>query len=109
MSLAIGIWVVRDEAEELGHFLEKQLGGKLGGLICGAGKSNREAFAASLAEHSQWVLVMAAGIAVRYLEGLTRHKSIDPGVVVLDVGQGSAADRLAAYFGLELRTKRKGR
>jgi cobalt-precorrin 5A hydrolase len=84
MSCALGIWVVRGEAEELGRFLAKRLGGKLDGLNCSAGKSNRDAFAASFAGHPRWILVMATGIAVRYLEGLIRHKSVDPGVVVID-------------------------
>jgi cobalt-precorrin 5A hydrolase len=83
---ALGIWVVRDEAEKLGRYLETHLGGKLGGLNRKAGETNREAFSSHFADHSQWILVMAAGIAVRYLEGLLRDKSIDPGVVVIDEG-----------------------
>jgi cobalt-precorrin 5A hydrolase len=61
-----------------------RLGGELGGWNCNEGMTNREAFASSFPDYSQWILVMAAGIAVRYLEGLTRHKRIDPGVVVID-------------------------
>jgi cobalt-precorrin 5A hydrolase len=83
---ALGIWVVRDEAEELGRYLQTQRGGKLGGVKRKAGETNREAFSSSFADCSQWILVMAAGIAVRYLEGLIRDKSVDPGVVVIDEG-----------------------
>ena len=32
MTSALGIWVVRKEAEELGRYLEVKLGGHLGGL-----------------------------------------------------------------------------
>lgn len=82
----LGIWVVRDEAERLGRYLQTHLGGKLGGLDREAGETNREAFSASFAGCSQWILVMATGIAVRYLDGLLMHKSVDPGVVVIDEG-----------------------
>jgi cobalt-precorrin 5A hydrolase len=84
MNSTLGIWVVRKEAGKLGRYLEIHLGGRLGGLDCDAGETNREAFASNFSAFSQWVLVMAAGIAVRYLEGLIRHKTIDPGVVVVD-------------------------
>jgi cobalt-precorrin 5A hydrolase len=83
---ALGIWVVRDEAEKLGRYLQTNLGGKLGGLNRKAGETNREAFSSSFADYSKWILVMAAGIAVRYLESLIREKSVDPGVVVIDEG-----------------------
>jgi len=84
MNSAIGIWIVRSEAAKLGHYLETHLGGALGGLNCSDGLTNREAFASHFSDYSQWILVMASGIAVRYLVGLTRHKTIDPGVVVID-------------------------
>jgi cobalt-precorrin 5A hydrolase len=84
MNSTLGIWVVRSEAAKLGRYLETHLGGKLGGLDCNEDITNREAFSSSFTDYSQWILVMAAGIAVRYLEGLTRHKRIDPGVVVID-------------------------
>jgi cobalt-precorrin 5A hydrolase len=84
MNSTLGIWVVRAEAGKLGRYLEIHLRGRLCGLDCDAGVTNREAFASNFSAFSQWVLVMAAGIAVRYLEGLIRHKTIDPGVVVVD-------------------------
>ena len=80
----LGIWLVRDEAAKLGRYLETHLGGELGGLNCSDGVTNREAFASHFSDYTQWILVMASGIAVRYLVGLTRHKTIDPGVVVID-------------------------
>src|SRR6516162_9234540 len=81
---ALGIWIVRSEAAKLGRYLETHLGGELGGLNCGDRVTNREAFASHFSDYSQWILVMASGIAVRYLVELTRHKTIDPGVVVID-------------------------
>jgi cobalt-precorrin 5A hydrolase len=84
MNSALGIWIVRCEAAKLGRYLETHLGGKLGGLLCNEGITNREAFSSSFRDYSQWILVMASGIAVRYLDGLTKHKTIDPGVVVID-------------------------
>src|SRR3984893_10794693 len=84
MNPKLGIWVVRKEAGKLGRYLEIHLGARLCGLDCDAGVTNREAFASNFSAFSQWVLVMAAGIAVRYLEGLIRHKTVDPGVVVVD-------------------------
>src|ERR1700730_2208751 len=84
MNPKLGIWAVRKEAGKLGRYLEIHLGGRLCGLDCDAGVTNREAFASNFSAFSQWVLVMAAGIAVRYLEGLIRHKTVDPGVVVVD-------------------------
>jgi cobalt-precorrin 5A hydrolase len=81
---ALGIWIVRSEGAKLGRYLENHLGGKLGGLNCNEGITNREAFSSSFSDYSQWILVMASGIAVRYLDGLTKHKTIDPGVVVID-------------------------
>jgi cobalt-precorrin 5A hydrolase len=84
MSLVLGIWVVRKEAERLGRYLEAELGGHLGGLDCCGGQTNREAFVSRFASYQQWVLVMTTGIAVRYLRGLIENKKTDPGVVVID-------------------------
>jgi cobalt-precorrin 5A hydrolase len=84
MNSAIGIWIVRSEAAKLGRYLKTHLGGELGGLNCSDGITNREAFSSHFDDYSQWILVMASGIAVRYLVRLTRHKTIDPGVVVID-------------------------
>jgi cobalt-precorrin 5A hydrolase len=99
MNSGLGIWVVRDEAEKLGRYLETRLGGKLGGLICNAGMTNREAFSTSFLHCPQWIMVMAVGIAVRYLDGLTKHKMIDPGVVVLDEGCRFAVSLLGGHEG----------
>jgi cobalt-precorrin 5A hydrolase len=99
MSSSLGIWVVRAEAEELGRRLERSLGGKLCGLETDAHKSNREAFATSFATCRQWVLVMATGIAVRYLQGMPKDKTIDPAVVVVDEGCRFAIALLSGHEG----------
>jgi cobalt-precorrin 5A hydrolase len=99
MNSTLGIWIVRNEAAKLGCYLETQLGGKLGGVNCYEGATNREAFSSRFGDYSQWVLVMAAGIAVRYLEGLIKHKTIDPGVVVIDEACRFAVPILGGHEG----------
>jgi cobalt-precorrin 5A hydrolase len=99
MISALGIWVVRKEAEELGRFLEVKLGGHLGGLDCAGAQSNRAAFASQCATYQQWVLIMTTGIAVRYLAGLINDKRTDPGVVVIDEGCRFAVSLLGGHEG----------
>jgi cobalt-precorrin 5A hydrolase len=99
MISALGIWVVRKEAEELGRFLEVKLGGHLGGLDCAGGESNRAAFVSRYATSRQWVLVMTTGIAVRYLAELINDKRTDPGVVVIDEGHRFAVSLLGGHEG----------
>jgi cobalt-precorrin 5A hydrolase len=99
MISALGIWVVRKEAEELGRYLEGKLGGQLGGLDCGGGETNRDAFTSRCASYRQWVLVMTTGIAVRYLDGLIKDKRSDPGVVVIDEGCRFAVSLLGGHQG----------
>jgi cobalt-precorrin 5A hydrolase len=97
MTSPLGIWTVRAEAEKLGRKLEAGLGGKLLGLQIN--RSNREAFRDHFIRHRQWVLVMATGIAVRYLQGLPTDKATDPGVVVLDEGCRFAIALLCGHEG----------
>jgi cobalt-precorrin 5A hydrolase len=99
MTSSIGIWIVRAEAEELGRHLERGLGGKLCGLETDENKSNREAFVARYTSFRQWILVMATGIAVRYLHGLPKDKTTDPAIVVLDEGCRFAISLLSGHEG----------
>ncbi len=108
MSAALGIWIVRSQAEPLGRYLERQLGGTLcpwasrggaGGAGGTVGVTNREAFAAAFREYRQWVLIMTTGIAVRYLADLTGSKQTDPGVVVLDEASRFAVSLLGGHEG----------
>ena len=47
-------------------------------------ESQKIRFREQFGQRSQWVLVMATGIATRYVDGLLRDKHQDPAVVVLD-------------------------
>ena len=99
MTSALGIWVVRKEAEELGRYLEVKLGGRLGGLDDCGHESNRDAFTSRCVSCRQWVLVMTTGIAVRYLEGSIKDKRTDPGVVVIDEGCRFAVSLVGGHEG----------
>jgi cobalt-precorrin 5A hydrolase len=46
--------------------------------------SNREQFAKAFPNARGWILLMATGIATRYLAGLPQDKRSDPAVVVMD-------------------------
>jgi cobalt-precorrin 5A hydrolase len=100
----LGIWAVRVEAEKLGELLAERLGGELirpwqGGMESRNAESlvaesrqaeSRQAesqkvrFRGQFGQRSQWVLIMATGIATRFVDGLLRDKHQDPAVVVLD-------------------------
>jgi cobalt-precorrin 5A hydrolase len=104
----LGIWPVRIEAEKLGEALAQRLGGELIRPWRGAesrGTELQEAesqlaesvraqsrqaepqkprFREQFGQRSQWVLVMATGIATRFVDGLLLDKHQDPAVVVLD-------------------------
>ncbi len=84
MNHRIGIWTVREEAGAIARHLAAELPGQDRRHVSGDAGSNSETFSRIFGNHSQWVLVMATGIAVRYLNGKLTHKSEDPGVVVLD-------------------------
>jgi cobalt-precorrin 5A hydrolase len=110
----LGIWPVRVEAEKLGEALAQRLGGELvrpwrdfgaaaGEASQGANSqevklpeaeirealsertlSQKALFQEQFGQRAQWVLVMATGIAVRFIDGMLRDKHQDPAVVVLD-------------------------
>lgn len=104
MRAELGIWAVRVEAEKLGELLAERLGGELirpwqGGMESRNAESlvaesrqaeSRQAesqkvrFRGQFGQRSQWVLIMATGIATRFVDGLLRDKHQDPAVVVLD-------------------------
>lgn len=98
MNAEIGVWIVRSEAVQIGQYLAAKLKARF--YAPGAVHStNREQFAGCFREHRQWVLVMATGIAVRYLQGLPSDKRTDPGVVVLDEGCRFAISLLNGHEG----------
>jgi cobalt-precorrin 5A hydrolase len=107
----LGIWPVRIEAEKLGEALAQRLGGELirpwravEPRNEGSGQaesrqaesqqaeSQKARFREQFGQRSQWVLVMATGIAARFVDGLLLDKHRDPAVVVLDeVGRYAVA------------------
>jgi cobalt-precorrin 5A hydrolase len=110
----LGIWPVRVEAEKLGEALAQRLGGELVRPWLDFGAAAEEAsqgansqevklpevqfrgglsertlsqkalFQEQFGQRAQWVLVMATGIAVRFIDGMLHDKHQDPAVVVLD-------------------------
>ena len=83
MSNALGIWPVRAEAEGLAQRLAQQLGAELF-RPWARSETQKAQFQAAFGQHSHWVLIMATGIATRFVDGLLRDKHQDPAVVVLD-------------------------
>ena len=103
MRAELGIWAVRMEAEKLGELLAQRLGGELIRPWRGAESQTAESpvaesqgsesqrtesqkvrFREQFGQRPQWVLIMATGIATRFVDGLLRDKHQDPAVVVLD-------------------------
>lgn len=99
MNPSVGIWLVRPEAEPIGLRLKARLGGRLFRPWQQAGAVQKDQFAAAYRRHAKWVLVMATGIAVRFLDGLTRDKRTDPAIVVLDEGCRYAISLLGGHEG----------
>lgn len=83
MSSALGVWPVRPEAERLGHRVAQQFGAELF-RPWEREETQKAQFQANFGLHSHWVLIMATGIATRFVDGLLRDKHQDPAVVVLD-------------------------
>jgi cobalt-precorrin 5A hydrolase len=59
----------------------------------------RELFRSKFFQFDRWVLIMACGIAVRFLDGLPEDKHGDPAVVVLDEGCHYAISLLSGHEG----------
>jgi cobalt-precorrin 5A hydrolase len=95
----VGIWRVRADGERLGRFLQDALGAKLYRPWKKSASPQKEQFAAAYRRHRRWVVVGAAGIAVRFLDGLTRDKRSDPAVVLLDEAGRHAVSLLAGHEG----------
>jgi cobalt-precorrin 5A hydrolase len=96
---AIGIWIVRSQAFDIGRYLANLLRGKVYAPDKISGRTNRQAFYDRFHEHRQWVLVMTTGIAVRYLHDLLTSKESEPGVVVLDEGRRFAVSLVGGHEG----------
>ena len=78
-----GVWPVRVEAERLAERVAQSLEGELIRPWLRP-EPQKDQFKARFAERSHWVLVMATGIAARFVDGQLHDKHTDPAVVVLD-------------------------
>ncbi|TAK63930.1 cobalamin biosynthesis protein [Methylobacter sp.] len=94
-----GIWLVRQESEALALILQEQLGGVLYRPWLDIATAQKQQFAAAYRLHSQWIIIAASGIAVRFLDGLAQDKHSDPAVVVLDEAGRFAVSLLAGHEG----------
>ena len=83
MTQGLGVWPVRAQAEKLGALVVQRLGGELV-RPWKLPDPQKARFQERFEQRSQWILVMATGIATRFVEGLLRDKHQDPAVVVLD-------------------------
>ena len=99
MNLEPGIWLVRPESEALANVLQNRLGGSLYRPWLNPAVVQKDQFAAAYRQHTQWIMIAASGIAVRFLDGLVQDKHSDPAVVVLDEAGRYAVSLLAGHEG----------
>lgn len=93
------VWLVRPDAQPLGERLATALDADCVRPWLTPGLSPLIQFRQQFALRRQWVLIMASGIAVRYLDGLTASKHTDPAVVVLDEAARFAIPLLSGHEG----------
>ena len=98
MSGSLGIWLVRVQGETLVSALQARLGGEVYRPWLNT-LAQKEQFAAAYRLHTQWIMLAASGIAVRFLDGLVQDKHSDPAVVVLDEAGRFAISLLAGHEG----------
>lgn len=98
MSESLGIWLVRVQGEALVSALQARLGGEVYRPWLNT-LAQKEQFAAAYRLHTQWIMLAASGIAVRFLDGLVQDKHSDPAVVVLDEAGRFAISLLAGHEG----------
>jgi cobalt-precorrin 5A hydrolase len=96
LTPVLGIWPVRPEAQRLAERLAQDLGGELF-RPWESPESQKEQFQAQFSQRSHWILIMATGIATRFVEGLLRDKHHDPAVVVLDEAGRYAVSLLGGH------------
>ncbi len=96
------VWIVRESARPLANRLASFLGARVLPNLEEFSReeaTNRELFCAEFPQATHWVLVMAAGIATRYLAGLPQSKQSDPAVVVVDEACRFAVALLSGHEG----------
>ncbi|UBV44398.1 cobalamin biosynthesis protein (plasmid) [Deinococcus taeanensis] len=96
--MTVAVWPVRRESEGLALRLAEALDAVLHRPWMRAGRQAAH-FQAAFREARAWVFIGAAGIAVRFLDGLTRSKLSDPAVVVLDDAARFAVALLGGHEG----------
>jgi len=96
--VTLAVLPVRAEGKALGEFLAAGLGAELLRPWEGEG-SPRALLEQQFSTFSGWVLLMASGIATRFLSGLPISKLSDPAVVVLDEGARFAVSLLSGHEG----------
>jgi cobalt-precorrin 5A hydrolase len=98
MSEALGIWLTRAQGERLGMSLQQHLGGTLYRPWLRQ-DAPRAQFVACFRTHRRWLMVAAAGIAVRFIDGLPQDKRSDPALVVIDEAGRFAVPLLCGHEG----------
>ena len=105
------VWAVTRNGEVLGHRIRQQLADTdlflSTSLAASAGSPSRsgqervevfdkltEALAAAFDRYRGHIFIMSAGIVVRALAPLIRHKAVDPAVVVIDVPDEEVIKRI---------------
>ncbi len=96
--MTLAVLPVRAEGRALGEFLAAGLGAELLRPWEGEG-SPHALLEQQFSTFSGWVLLMASGIATRFLSGLPVSKLSDPAVVVLDEGARFAVSLLSGHEG----------
>ena len=97
-----GVWIVRESARPLAERLAASLGARVYPQSFSSESStdsNRVQFEAIFPNTKQWILLMASGIASRYLARLPRDKHSDPSVVVVDEACRFAIPLLGGHEG----------
>ena len=96
--MTLAVLPVRAEGQRLGEHLARGLDAEL--LRPWEGETSpRELLSVRFGQFSGWVLLMASGIAARFLSGLPESKLRDPAVVVLDEGARFAVSLLSGHEG----------
>ncbi len=96
------IWIVRESARPLACHLAASLGAQVLPKVSepeAETASNREQFGEAFSNVTHWILLMACGIASRYIAALPRDKHTDPAVVVLDEACRFAIPLLGGHEG----------
>jgi cobalt-precorrin 5A hydrolase len=96
---SLGIWLVRAEGAVLAATLHEQLGGTIYQPWLNTTATQKQQFADVYRHHTQWIMIAASGIAMRFIDGLAHDKHSDPAVVVIDEAGRHAISLLAGHEG----------